>query len=47
MISSDQRHASARPDDSMATLADITKIRTALGWMPQVSFADGLKELMT
>ncbi len=47
MISSDQRHTPARPDDSMATLADITKIRTALGWMPQVSFADGLKELMT
>jgi UDP-glucose 4-epimerase len=45
MISPDQRHTEARKDDSPATLADISKIRAALGWTPQVSFADGLKEL--
>lgn len=47
MISSDQRHTEARKDDSLATLADIAKIRLALGWTPQVSFAEGLKELKT
>lgn len=45
MISSDQRHTEARKDDSPATLANISKIRAALGWVPQVSFAEGLKEL--
>ena len=45
MISPDQRHTNARKDDSPATLADISKIRTALNWEPQVSFAEGLKEL--
>ncbi|HMH65897.1 MAG TPA: NAD-dependent epimerase/dehydratase family protein [Rhizomicrobium sp.] len=45
MISPDQIHTEARKSDSMATLADISKIRTALGWIPQVSFADGLNEL--
>lgn len=45
MISPDQHRTEARKDDSPATLADITKIRSALNWSPQVSFADGLKEL--
>lgn len=45
MISPDQRHSEARKDDSPATLADISKIRMALAWTPQVSFAEGLKEL--
>lgn len=45
MISPDQRRTEARKDDSLATLADITKIRAALGWSPQVSFAEGLEEL--
>lgn len=47
MISPNQRHTEARKDDSLATLADIAKIRAALGWMPKVSFAEGLKELKT
>ena len=45
MISPDQRHTEGRKDDSPATLADISKIRAALNWTPQVSFAEGLKEL--
>ena len=47
MISPDQRHIQGRKDDSPATLADISKIQSALGWTPQVSFADGLQELKT
>ena len=45
MISSDQVHTETRKGDSAATLADISKIKTALGWSPQISFAEGLKEL--
>src|SRR5580692_8584683 len=43
MISPDQVHTEARKNDSEATLADISKIRAALGWSPQTSFAEGLK----
>jgi len=46
MISPDQRHIEARKGDSVATLANISKIRAALGWKPEVSFVEGLKELM-
>jgi nucleoside-diphosphate-sugar epimerase len=46
MISSDQRHIEGRKGDSAATLADISKIRAALGWKPEVSFVEGLEELM-
>jgi len=46
LISPNQRHAGVRADDSKGTLADISKIRAALGWSPQVSFKDGLEELM-
>lgn len=45
MISPDRRLTDARKDDSPATLADNAKIRATLGWSPQVSFAEGLKEL--
>jgi nucleoside-diphosphate-sugar epimerase len=47
MISPRQVHVAGRKGDSAATLADISKIRAALGWSPQISFADGLKELKT
>ncbi len=47
MISSDQIHVEGRKGDSAATLADISKIKAALCWSPQVSFADGLRELRT
>ena len=46
MISSNQTHTEARRDDSMATLADISRIKAALGWEPKVSFAEGLRELL-
>jgi len=46
MISSDQNHTEARKNDSEATLADISNIQAALGWSPQISFAEGLKELL-
>jgi nucleoside-diphosphate-sugar epimerase len=45
MISPDQKITDARKGDSVATLADISKIKAALGWMPQVTFEDGLAEL--
>jgi nucleoside-diphosphate-sugar epimerase len=45
MISPDQLHTEARKGDSLATLADIAKIRNALGWTPTVRFEDGLDEL--
>lgn len=45
MISPDQIHTEARKGDSLATLADIAKIRNALGWTPKVRFEDGLDEL--
>jgi nucleoside-diphosphate-sugar epimerase len=46
MISPDQSLREARRGDSMATLADISRIKAALGWEPKVSFADGLRELL-
>jgi nucleoside-diphosphate-sugar epimerase len=46
LISPDQVHVAGRPDDSRGTLADISRIRAALGWSPQIAFADGLKDLM-
>jgi nucleoside-diphosphate-sugar epimerase len=45
MISPDQKITDARKGDSVATLADISKIKAALGWTPKVTFADGLREL--
>jgi UDP-glucose 4-epimerase len=45
MISPAQVHAEGRKGDAAATLADISRIKAALGWAPQISFADGLKEL--
>jgi UDP-glucose 4-epimerase len=47
MISPNQVQAPARRGDAAATLADISKIRDRLGWSPKVSFAEGLKELIT
>ena len=46
MISRDQVQTPARSDDSMATLADISRIHARLGWSPQVAFEDGVRELM-
>ena len=46
MISPNQTRLPARTDDSRGTLADISRIHAALGWWPQVSFVQGLDELM-
>lgn len=35
-----------RPGEPDVTLADIRKIQEALGWSPQVNFADGVRELV-
>jgi nucleoside-diphosphate-sugar epimerase len=47
MISPDQIRTESRQGDSLATLADIAKIKAALGWTPMVRFEDGLNELKT
>jgi UDP-glucose 4-epimerase len=46
MISPNQVNTAARKCDAAVTLADISKIKAALGWSPQVAFVDGLKELL-
>jgi UDP-glucose 4-epimerase len=46
MISANEIVTAARKGDAMATLADISKIKAALGWEPKVSFEEGLKELL-
>lgn len=46
MISPDQVHTEGRKGDSLATLADISKIKAALGWEPKVFFTEGLEELL-
>ncbi len=45
MISPNHVRGQARRDDSMATCADISRIKAALGWAPKVRFAEGLREL--
>ena len=45
MISPAQVHTEGRKGDSAATLADISRIKAALGWAPKISFAEGLQEL--
>ena len=46
LISPNQMHTEARKGDSLATLADISKIKAQLGWSPKISFTEGLKELL-
>ena len=46
MISPNQVHTEGRKGDSLATLADISKIKAQLGWEPKISFTEGLKELL-
>lgn len=45
MITDNQVHADRRAGDSMATLADISRIKSELGWQPQISFADGVADM--
>ena len=46
LISADQIHEARRAGDAEVTLADISRIRAALGWSPEISFHDGVGELM-
>ena len=46
MISANQEHAPRRAGDAEITLADITRIRTRLGWEPKISLEEGLRELI-
>ena len=39
-------HIPKRPGEPDCTWADITKIRTQLGWAPQVSFEDGVGRIV-
>jgi len=46
LISPNQVHTEGRKGDSLATLADISKVKAQLGWSPKIAFTDGLKELL-
>jgi nucleoside-diphosphate-sugar epimerase len=46
LISTNQVHLPRRAGDAEITLADISRIKSLLGWAPKVSFAEGLKELI-
>lgn len=45
LITPNQVHTERRLGDSVATLADITRIQQELGWRPQISFEDGVVEM--
>lgn len=45
-LSSEQIYEPRRAGDAEVTLADISRIRAELGWEPEVSFEEGLKELL-
>src|SRR5262249_17513457 len=46
LISKDQFHTERRKGDAEVTLADISRIRSEIGWSPAVSFEDGLNDLI-
>jgi nucleoside-diphosphate-sugar epimerase len=46
LISANQVHEARRKGDAEVTLADIGRIRAALGWSPATSFETGLREMM-
>jgi nucleoside-diphosphate-sugar epimerase len=41
----DVRHVGAAKGDVTRTRADVSRIRTALGWRPQTSLGDGLARM--
>ena len=45
LVSKDQFHTQRRKGDAEATLADISRITSDMGWRPAVSFEDGLRGL--
>lgn len=46
MMSDNQIHEDRRAGDAETTLADISRIKSELGWEPKISFADGIKQLL-
>jgi nucleoside-diphosphate-sugar epimerase len=46
MISSHQLFEPRRKGDAEATLADISKAKRLLGWLPEIDFPQGVKEMM-
>jgi UDP-glucose 4-epimerase len=46
LLGGDVVHVPKRPGEPECTWADITKIRTELGWEPQVSFQEGVAEML-
>ena len=42
----DKVHIPKRPGEPDSTFADISKIRSELGWEPQVSIEDGIAEIL-
>jgi UDP-glucose 4-epimerase len=46
LLGGDVVHVPKRPGEPDCTFADITKIRTRLGWSPKVSFEDGVRRML-
>lgn len=46
LLGGESVHIPKRPGEPDCTHADITKIKTMLGWSPKVSFEDGVKEML-
>ncbi|OGY37297.1 MAG: NAD-dependent dehydratase [Candidatus Andersenbacteria bacterium RIFCSPHIGHO2_12_FULL_45_11b] len=46
LLGGDVIHIPKRPGEPDATFADITKIRTMLGWYPRVSFEEGVRNML-
>jgi len=46
LLGGNKVHIPKRPGEPDATFADISKIRTELGWKPQVSIEDGVAEIL-
>ena len=46
LIGGDTVHVPKRPGEPDCTLADISKIKTALGWRPEVTFEDGVEVML-
>ncbi|MBU1659470.1 SDR family oxidoreductase [bacterium] len=46
LLGGEKVHISKRPGEPECTYADITKIKTMLGWTPKVSFEEGVKTML-
>ncbi|MEO5569859.1 MAG: SDR family oxidoreductase [Bacteroidia bacterium] len=46
LLGGDKVHIPKRPGEPDCTFADISKIKTKLGWRPKISFEDGVVEML-